>query len=112
RWRLLLRLFRRLRLRWFFLGLGLRLLLLRRRDELDLHAFVFGRFRLDLRQPKDQKRDKGNMQKHGRDDTPADFGPLLSRFVLRFRRYNVFFCHSSDVAFKAGSIKPQKKKTA
>lgn len=52
------------------------------------------------------------MQKHRRDDTPADFRPLFSRFVLRFRRYKVFFCHSSDVAFKGGSIKPQKKKTA
>ena len=52
------------------------------------------------------------MQKHGHDNTPADFRPLFSRFVLRFRWYHVFFRHSSDVAFKTGSIKPQKKKTA
>ncbi|UFW97043.1 hypothetical protein [Rhizobium ruizarguesonis] len=52
------------------------------------------------------------MRNNGRNDAPADFRPLLSRFVLRFRRFHVFFCHSSDVASKAGSIKPQKKKTA
>ena len=109
---MLLRLFRRLRLRWFFLGLWLRLFLFRRRNEFDLHALLFGRFRLDLRQPEDQKRDKGDMQKYGRTDAPADFRPLFSRFMLRFRWFHVFFCHSSDVASKAGSIKPQKKKTA
>ena len=52
------------------------------------------------------------MRDNGRDDTPADLRPLFSRFMLRFRWFHVFFCHSSDVAFKAGSIKPQKKKTA
>lgn len=52
------------------------------------------------------------MQKYGRTDAPADIRPLFSRFVLRFRWCHVFFSHSSDVAFKTGSIKPQKKKTA
>lgn len=52
------------------------------------------------------------MGNNRRDDAPADFRPLPSHFVLRFRRFYVFFCHSSDVASKAGSIKPQKKKTA
>ncbi|MGO6884903.1 MULTISPECIES: hypothetical protein [Rhizobium] len=52
------------------------------------------------------------MGSNGHDNAPADFRPLLSRFVLRFRWFYVYFCHSSDVASKAGSIKPQKKKTA
>lgn len=51
------------------------------------------------------------MEKHGRADAPADFRPLFWRF-MRFCWFDVFFCHSSDVAFKAGSIKPQKQKTA
>ncbi|EJZ19586.1 hypothetical protein RCCGEPOP_19433 [Rhizobium sp. Pop5] len=109
---MLLRLFWRFRLRWFFLGLGLRLLFLRRWNEFHLDALVFGGLRLDLRQSENEKSNDRNVRNNGRDDTPADFRPLLSRFVLRFRRFHVFFCHSSDVAFKTGSIKPQIEKTS
>ncbi|WP_368046068.1 hypothetical protein [Rhizobium sp. CBN3] len=61
--------------------------------------------------PKNKEGNHRDMQKHGRTDTPADFEPPFYRFVSRLCQVH-FVCHSSDVAFKAGSIKPQKQKTS
>jgi hypothetical protein len=51
------------------------------------------------------------MYEHRRDDTPAGPRLLVLLFVIGICRLDFFFCHSSDVAFKTGSIKPQIKKT-
>jgi hypothetical protein len=51
------------------------------------------------------------MHQYGRDNTPASAGLLVFRLVIGICRFDFFFCHSSDVAFKTGSIKPQMEKT-
>jgi hypothetical protein len=50
------------------------------------------------------------MHQHGRDNAPASARLLVLRLVIGIR-FDFFFCHSSDVAFKTGSIKPQMEKT-
>ncbi len=109
RWLLGLRLFLRL---LFLFRLFLGLLLFRRRDELDLNALIFCGLRLDIRQAENEERDDGNMHEHGRDHTPANARLLVLLFVVRICRFDFVFCHSSDVAFKTGSIKPQIEKTS
>lgn len=51
------------------------------------------------------------MHQHGRNNTPASARLLVLLFVVRICRFDFVFCHSSDVAFKTGSIKPQMEKT-
>jgi hypothetical protein len=52
------------------------------------------------------------VQKYRRDHTPANARLLVLLFVIGICRFDFVFCHSSDVAFKTGSIKPQIEKTS